>query len=409
MSGSPHRRRAWHRSVVVCVSTVVLALVVAALPAQARSAARAAPPDQPWSGYVVDTGDRAADAFIGARRLQGRANQVVYRIDPAADARPGGFGPFRRVARLGGTGQRASATPAVAARAAWIVGKFGDFRLAVQNAAVDAALLHLLVGGRYRLTGPAGAQRIRATGAGRQVRAFAQTMVRDSARQAGPYRLSGSQAARAAVGQAVPVRLALAVVRSGRAVGGLPLQVRSPGGAWRTLGRTDDAGRLTGSVPGLGAGPQRLQVRAVRVPDTRLRVATPDRATGSRVVLAGRKSSLVSQVGVAVQARPRVGMRTPSVRRGTATSPVLGLLAGYGSAPRRAAATLHGPFPTARAASCGRLGGRTLRATVDGDGTTTLGRLTLLRAGHYTWRATVSGNRYNLPATACTGAFRVRR
>lgn len=401
-------RRRRHRVTALAVA-VVVALVVAALPAQARSAARAAPPDQPWSGYLIDTGARASDSFVGARRLQGRAGQVVYRIDPAADARPGGFGPFRRVARLGGGGQRASAAPAAVARAAWIVGKYGDFRLAVQNAAVDAALLHLLVGGRYRLTGAAGAQRVRDTGEAASVRSFAQTMLADSAREAGPYRLSGSQAARAAVGQAVPVRLALAVARSGRGVDELALQVRSTGGAWRTVGRTDRAGRLAGGVPGLGAGPHLLQVRAVRVPDTRLRVASPDRPTGSRVVLAGRKASLVAQVGVAVQARPRVGMRTASVRRGTATRPVLGLVAGYGSAPRRATATLHGPFPTARAASCGRLGGRTLRTTVSENGTTTLGRLTLLRAGHYTWRATVPGNRYNLPAAACTGAFRVRR
>ncbi|GAA4692304.1 hypothetical protein [Nocardioides nanhaiensis] len=396
-------------AVAVGAVGIVLALVVAALPAQARSGARATPPDQPWSGYLIDTGARASDTFIGARRLQGRADQVVYRIDPAADVRPGGFGPFRRLARLGGGGQRASATPQATARAAWVVGKYGDFRYAVQNAAVDAALLHLLVGGRYRLTGAAGQERIRDTGFGPEVRRFAQMMVADSAREAGPYRLSGSQSARAAVGQAVPVRLALGVARSGRGVAELPLQVRSPGGGWRTLGTTDDAGRLAGGVPGLAAGPHQVQVRAVRVPDTRVRVASPDRSGGSRVVLAGRKTSLVARVGLAVQARPRVGMRTPNVRRGAATRPVLGLVAGYGTAPRRAKATLHGPFPTARAASCGRLGGRTLRATVSENGTTTLASVTLLRAGYYTWRASLSGNRYNLPATACTGAFRVRR
>lgn len=388
---------------------VAAALVLAGATTAPAQALRAAPPDEPWSGYVIRTGDGAAGTFIGARRLGGRAGQIVYRIDPAADPRPGGFGPFRQVARLRGPGERAGADPRAVARAAWIVGKYGTFRLGVQNAAVDAALLHLLVGGRYRLSGVTGQRRIAATGDAASVRRFAQVMLRDSGREAGPYRLGAAQSARAAVGQRVPLRASLQVARSGRGAAGLLVQVRVDGGAWRSVGRTDAAGRLATAVAGLGAGPHEVRVRAVRVPESRLRVAAPDRGSSSRIVLAGRKQTLSTAAAVAVQARQRVGMRTGSVRRGTTTRPVLGLLASYGSAPRRAAAVLHGPFPTARAASCARAGGRTLRTTVRGDGTTVLPAVTLLRAGHYTWRASVSGNRYNLPAQACTGAFRVRR
>ena len=76
------------------------------------------------------------------------------------------------------------------ARAAWVLSKYGGYRDARQAAAVDAAVYHLLVGGRWRIDHHRGAARIRHSGDPASVRRYARIMLGQSRKFAGVYRVT---------------------------------------------------------------------------------------------------------------------------------------------------------------------------------------------------------------------------
>lgn len=387
---------------------VGLACVTALLVASPAPAERDAPRTLvDWSGFRIDATGKAAGGFIGARRWSERG-PILYPIDPAAKAGPTAYQKGRWVARVRGSGAKSAADRRHTARAAWILAKYGKFRYDVQSAAVDAAVLHLLAGGRWKITGDLGLRRIRQSGEAQEVRHFARVMLDDSARLSGPYVVQVRQARSVVVGDPVDLGIRVVAARNGRPLPYVPVRVSSPDGS-TNAGTTDKRGwvRLTYAHPSAGATPIRVAVR--KVPEARLRVLAPETRSRSRVVVAGRKGVLEGAGAVYVKARPQVvvGQRVKRVRAGAPTVGAFRLRRSAEEWPRPAVVTLHGPFARAGNAACGDRVARKERVRVTGAGRYDLPRFRLREDGYYLWRVHVPGNAVNLPATDCGGRFRV--
>lgn len=378
---------------VTGVLTVPTLSVATAPPAAAST-------DRPWSGYRIARDGTAAGGWIGGRKVGARK---VYRLDPAARPATRGFRPASATTHLTGSGPR-DVTRRATARAAWILSKYGDYRFAVQSAAVDVTLHHLLVGGRYSLSGALTGRRVRQTGQPAMIRDFARTMLASSRRYAGPYRISVVGRG-TVVGGHVTIRVRVTARRTGAGIRSLPLTIRFPGADPVRL-MTDDRGRARTEIQAGVAGEQLVVVTVQRLPEHHVFVRRPRTRGASRVAIAGFKWASSRVVAVPVRARPsarvnagdvvRVGRRAP----GTFT-----LSEGAGDAPRTVHGTLFGPFAQESRAGCdGDRAAGTATTTVTTDGTYRLPSITVARHGYYTWRIHVEADRLNLAATTCGGS-----
>lgn len=383
----------------VAASLVVLS-ALSVVPAGAATTA-----DAPWSGYQVAKNGTASGGWLGARRAGG---QVVYRIDPSRTKTvTGGFRTAGWQGALPGTGPR-RVTATDTSRAAWIVGKYGSYRYAVQNAAVEVALDELLHGGSSSLAGTTTRQRLAQSGRGSAIRSFAATMLRDSARFAGPYTVKLTSTPTPAGGTAI-LTVSVVASTSGAGIAHLPVSVTYSGEAVSGV-RTDSSGSVSIAVPVGAAGPHPVTARVDRIPEARLLVRAPTTAGASRVVVAGQKASRTVTGTLAVQAAPQVTSASTSGTITTGQSPAGHLtLSGTFPSARSATATLYGPFGSAQAATC-RPAYRAASRTVNvvGDGTYAYPALTVPRYGYYLWGATVPGDAYNLAASTCAGSVLAR-
>lgn len=385
----------------VALAAALSALVgttLAAIPAQASP-----PTDRPWSGFRIPQNNTAATPWVGARKLSKR---VVYRIDPRA-ARTSGprFGPVKKVAKLSGRGRKVSAGRFATSRAAYILAKYGTVKFDVQSAAVDASLLHLLEGGKYRLNRAKGKNRILRTGQPRTVQGLARSLVRESARHAGPYVVTATQRDSAFPGGEVQILVSVTSQRSGAGMQGLPVTVRSQGST-RTA-KTDESGQALVTMPTPDAGTHPLRVRVNRVPDTHLRLRKPVKKSASRVALAGVKKSLKTTTTVVVTAgQPKVSVAATRnrVALGQAPRGTFSVTGSAGEGKRKVTIKRFGPFAKGSQARCrgasddhDKLTTRTIAA----DGTFSLPRWTLKAEGYYMHSVTVSANDANPRATAC--------
>lgn len=361
-----------------------------------------------WSGFRIDANDRASGSWLGAWKLGRSPGRVVYRIDPAAQQPPHGFGRLELATRVPGPGRKQAAGTRATARAAWILSKYGDLRYEIQSAAVDVAVLHLLAGGDFRLNGSASKARLRETGEAERIKRFAKIMLDDSARRAGPYRLSVGQLGETAIGD--PVQLGVQVVgaRSGTPLASVPVSIRVGGGAWHSAGETDDAGRVAFDHVGAVAGPHRVTARVGRVPEHHLLLMEPRRQQASRVAVAGRKHVLAAPTTASVKARPGAVVAGGSMISGNRTMGSFRITDAYGSAAGHAIAVLRGPFGSVGQATCQRKAVSIRRVPVAGNGRYQLPRIKVGPAGVYIWHIVAPGNVFNLDAAACDGAFRVR-
>ncbi|MDQ4052593.1 MAG: hypothetical protein M3237_07815 [Actinomycetota bacterium] len=364
--------------------------------------------DRPWSGFRIDTNDDASGSWFGARKVGVTPGRVVYRIDPAAHPRPGAFGKPRRVARVAGPGEKRAAGPRATARAAWILSKYGSYDYEIQAAAVDAAVLHLLAGRDYALGGRETRARLRSTGEARRIKRFAAIMLRDSTSRSGPYRMAVRQLGEAVIGETVRLAVQIVSSRSGEPLTSVPVSLRLGSGAWRPAGETDSAGRVTFEYVGRAAGPQRVTARVARVPEHRLLLMQPRRASASRVAVAGRKHVQAARTTAAVKARPDASIASASITSGNRTRGSFRITDAYGSAPSSATVVLRGPFGSRDQATCQRKLLRVRQVPASGNGTYPLPRLEVRQAGVYIWYVVAPGDTYNLNASACAGVFRVR-
>lgn len=362
--------------------------------------------DSPWSGYRIKVNASAGGSWIGARKASGR---VVYRIDPSRPkANTHRLGSARWQRTTVGTGPRRAST-ASTARAAWIVSKYGRYRYGVQNAAVEVALNELLNGGRWGRDGAITKRRLAQTKQGTKIRRFATTMLRDSARFAGPYAVTVTPRMNSGSGTlAVTVRAR--ATRTGAGISNLPVSATYAGQRVTGLRTSADGSasttfRLAGTT---GAGTVVAEV--AKLPEARLRVRTPTTSGASRVVLAGLKTSRTVTAPVVVKVTPQIATISTSATVVSSQSPT-GQLSVAGGHPSRRTATvgLFGPFDSAAAVSCDQ---RALVATgtinVAGNGSYALPRLSLPRYGYYIWGAILPADAYNNSATSCAGTVTVR-
>jgi len=379
-------------------------------PVSDRSGARQDPTPRPmlqWSGYPIASTGKAAGGWIGARRW-GRHGPVLYRIDPAASSRFTTYAPGRWVSKVQGKRPRSSAKTRTTARAAWILAKYGRLRLPAQSAAVDAAVLHLLAGPRWKLSGDLGTRRIQQSEESALVRSLARIMIHDSQRRSGPYRIQVRQIGTAVIGDPVRLGISVVVARNGRPLPFVPVRVETPDGALRgDLTRAD--GRIGVTYPLPSAGVTSIRVAVSKVPETRLRLMNPRRSAASRAAIAGKKRLLTATDVIYVLARPRVVVTTGDRRlvAGAKSKGGFRLVASAEAWPRRAAVTLHGPFTHSDNTRCGPRTIRNGSTRVTGAGSYWLPRFTLRKEGYYVWRVQLPGNRVNLPAADCGGKFRV--
>ncbi|TYL55975.1 hypothetical protein FXB39_01940 [Nocardioides sp. BGMRC 2183] len=383
------------------VSALAGLLVVLGLVVAVPSSANATDQDR-WRGFAITAfGGTAAGKWIGGYQVDGR---VAHRIDPGRKAPMGRVGDLRWTTKVGANARRAH-------RAAWVLSKYGAARdpdsrarTNIQAAAVDAAVLHLLRGKAWRITGAKGERRIDQAGYSPLVRRWAMTFVRQSHRLAGPYRVDVTTNSPTVGGETT----ATATVRSarGRAVENLPVTLDyGDRDAFRAT--TDQRGRVVTTWPSGTAGEQALRVTVHRLPTTSLGVRVP--ARGSRIALAGRRTSRTSQTRVIVRATPTVTAIPAGQKRTAQTSFKTWLKvarSGHGT-KALVRATLHGPFSSAAAASCsGEKIATTRRAAIAGNQRVRVKSLKL-RPGVYRWQVSRPGDDWNAAATACTPPLRI--
>ncbi len=377
------------RAVLLPLVVALVATLVTAAPAEAARG----PADPPRTGFRVRADGTAAGGWFGSRTASRRA---VFRIDPGAGPRAGGFRDGGWRSDLRGSGP-VDVDRWRVRRAAWLVSKYGTYDSDAQAAAVEAALDALLVGGAHRLDGPATRRRLRQTGVGDSVVALARYMLDASRTLAGPYRARVTTTG-GDLGEHTRIRVVVTAARSGDPVAHLPVRVRVDG---RSLHReTDDHGAVTVTPLARVAGPRPVTVSVSRVPSDRLFVRRPIRPGGSRIVVAGRKIVLTRRTSVAVRALPTVRVTTAQVR--TVADPVPGtvhLADGYPSR-RQAELTLHGPFGLDETPACDRAL-RTATLPVAADGSYPVPDLTVSAAGLYRWEVAVPADAFNAAATQC--------
>ncbi len=352
-----------------------------------------------WAGFRIPGTGHADGGWIGGYRI---GTTPVFVTTPRKRPNRSGFGPARATADLAGPG----ATQKETARAAWILSKYGGYRDDVQAAAVDAAVLHLLLGKTWRVTARGrGAQRIRQARDSATVLRFARLMLRASRVSAGIYGATVT-ATSADVGGITSVTVSVTDGR-GRPVAGLPVSVTSPeGGPAVASGGpveavTGDDGRALVRLAAPLAGWRTVTAHIGQVPEHRLIVRAPDRKAQAAVAEGGVKRTLVVSVQAPVRGPQVLGLKASSGTFAVGSpAQVVATVAGDGT-PRAATGTLYGPAPTESAASCTGTPIGTVATTVAADGDYELPPLTPVAGGHYVWRVAVDGTATSHPASAC--------
>jgi hypothetical protein len=375
-----------------------VALVVPAVTSSASTA------DKGAIGYHLRLDGTAAGGWLGARKIWPR---LVYRLDPGAHrSRTPGFGPAWRAGVLHGSGP-VTVTRRATARAAYLLSAYGTRRdHRAQNAAVEIALDQLLVGGRYGRHGTRTLARLRQTADAAEIGYLADYMLADSLDFAGPYRVAIGETG-ATLGGVAQVRVRVTSTVSGRPFATLPVVVRVPG-LGPQVRETDADGRVAVSWQADRSGLLDVAVTVREVPESRLLVRRPTRLGASRIAIAGVKRALVRHVRVPVQAHPSVSIAQPlAARTDTPTKGTFTVSSGVDS-PRKATATLFGPYDAAADAVCSGPSAGEGVMDVSANGDYPLPALSLTDVGYYVWGVALAANRVNEPATACGSPFVAR-
>lgn len=390
------------RTLVAAAVVATGSVVCLAGPAPARPDDRA----ERWVGYPIARTGQAAGGWIGGYRIgrtpvfvvtpERRPNHAGFRaVEPTSDLQ-GRKGPSRRDTQ----------------RAAWILSRYGGYKDAVQAAAVDAAVLHLVADREWRLDGARGARRVAATADPATVRRYVRLMLSGSRASAGRYHVAVVPDTADAGGvTSVTVRV---TDGHGGPVAGLPVSVTSPdGGASQPAtgpveAVTGDDGRALVRLAAPLAGWRTVTARVGQVPEHRLRVRGADRKGQAAVAEGGVRRTVVASARVGVRGPQALTLSpVPASLSVGALARVAATVSGDGTA-RAATAGLHGPFATASAAGCSGSPVGSVSMTVPGDGTHTFPPVSPTAGGYYAWRVEVAGSPTSIPAAACGAVVKVR-
>lgn len=359
-----------------------------------------------WAGFRIPSTGRAAGGWIGGYRLEGTP---VFVITPGRRPNRAGFRAANATSDL-----RGSKGPSTAAtqRAAWILSKYGGHKDAVQAAAVDAAVLHLLGGRAWQLGARRGAARVRASGDPATVRRYVRLMLRGSRASAGPYAVA-VEPSTADVGGVTAVTVRVTDGHGGP-VAGLPVSVTSPDGgtsqpvAGPIEAVTGDDGRALVRLAAPLAGWRTVVAEVGQVPLHWLRVRRADRERQASAAEGGVRRTIAASARVAVRGPQSLSLvADPTVLVAGSPARVVATVDGDG-ASRTATASLHGPFASAAAAHCGGPAAGTVSMPVVADGAYASPTIAPSAGGYYLWRVTVDGTDASVPVTSCGAPVRVR-
>lgn len=344
--------------------------------------------DTTWAGFKIRGNGTAGGGWVGGRQLD---DQIVYRIDPARKAVSTTYGPAG-AADVGGT-----ASPEDAARAAYILSRYGTFKYAVQAAAVDVAVTSLLAPKPYAVKGPKTKKRLRQVRARGKVLKFARVMLKAAARNAGAPVL-GVSVTDAPVGEQIQATATLHDAH-GQPLDDKEIRFEYPGGSTQVV-RTDKSGMAVAKFTAAGGGRKPATATALGLTEWRLVLRQPADAKASRLARAGMKTDLSATGTSVVAVQPTVRVTSPG--QGMFGSPAPGQFVVSGGQPGNRTATLRlfGPFANPPSACTGPVVA-TQTVTVTGNGTYDAPPTKPSLAGYYAWEAAVAGDDVNKPASAC--------
>ena len=379
------------------VLVLAAACLVGVAPGAADAGSRGDGPRR-WVGYRIPSDGDAAGGWIGGYRVGGTK---LFVTTPTRNRNRAGYDSPQEIDDVPGR----TASRAETARAAWILSKYGAYRDATQAAAVDASVYHLLVGGKWRTTGPRGARRIRQSGDRASVARFARIMLRQSKASAGAYSATLTASA-TDVGGTVAVTLSV-TDGHGRPAAGLPVTLTMSGAA-PVSAVTGDDGRTVARFAAQARGWQDVSATVSQVPEHRLHAWAAEKDGQASAAEGGVRRTLVVGARAAVRGPQTLSMAAspPTVTVGAPTR-VVGTVSGD-RAPRTGTATLHGPFVSAAAAHCSGPVAATMSLVVEGDGDYAWPAVSPAAGGYYAWRVAVDGTDTNVPISACGATVKVR-
>lgn len=376
------------------VATGAAALLVATVLTMTVVSPAAA--DSPYRGFSVPGDGTAVGSWIGARRAGKSAPVYRYQVRKAPVA-----SAYRKARRVTTSKRRMQ-------RVAFIASKYGDRirqsspEARVQAAAVDAAILHLAEGGKWRIGKARGARRINRTPYPQHVRSWAKQTLKDSKRHAGPYTQTVGRV-QAATGSVATVKYSIRSRATRRGVARIPVVFRYGSHSHRTLTNEDGVARATFTTLG---GTKAVTVKALKVPGSALRVRQPKNKRASAVLVAGARRTLKATGtlrGVSVQ-NIVVENSTSSYNAGQSATGTYTISGASGS--QSVTRQLFGPLPSSATACSGAKVHESVVSGV-GNGSHTLPPVVVQDAGWYRWSVRAAGNAATKSASACGAAFQV--
>ncbi len=398
MPDNPPAARTWRPPVLVALLLAAAGLVaVDQHTADATPVAASYAQDKAhrWSGYRIPANGRADGRWIGGYVI---GDTPLFVVTPTRRPNRRGYEAAQVVADLNGS-------RGATARAAWVLSKYGGYRDARQAAAVDAAVYHLLVGGRWRIDHHRGAARIRHSGDPASVRRFARIMLGQSRKFAGAYQVTVT-ATSADLGGTIEATVTVTAGHH-RPPAGLPVAVSAPG-AETVQTVTGDNGRAVAHFPADQQGWQDVTASVGEVPEHRLYLRRPVKPGQAMAAEGGVRRTVDASVLAAVRGPQTMSMQaSPDSLVVGGQAAVTATVDGDGSA-RAATAALYGPFPSASAAVCSGSSVGTTTMTVTADGSYRLPALAPSAGGYYAWRVVVDGTDTTMPVSGCGAVTKVR-
>ncbi|MFF9436459.1 SpaA isopeptide-forming pilin-related protein [Streptomyces sp. NPDC014735] len=252
-------------------------------------------------GYLIpDSSGKPGASHIGAYNVPG-IDGLAYCADPelAGPDAAGGYGPAKSVTSWASkaTGKTASAEDL--ARAAYVLGKYGQTKNDEQAAAVDADVYtYLEPGSTYALPdGKRALERLGYSNVPPSVKKWATGYLNEAAMFAGPYKVN-IKPVDGTLKPGVKTSVTLDVTSaSGHKVPGVKLDLDVSGAAAGAGSITTNAdGVATATITPTKDGTVDLKAQAKTLPATQLRALTPNDAKAQRLLLAGGASSAQAEV-----------------------------------------------------------------------------------------------------------------
>ncbi|MFI7087732.1 collagen binding domain-containing protein [Streptomyces anulatus] len=279
---------------------IVLGAAVA-LGAGALLAPNAVAADKWGPGYLIaDSTGNPDTSHIGGYILPG-IDGVAYCGDPelAGPDAADGYGPAQPVTSWSSKATGKTAAAQDLARAAYVLGKYGQTRNDEQAAAVDAVVYtYLEAGSTYALpTGKRALERLGYPNVPPSVKDRATGYLDEAGQFAGPYKVNINP-----VGGPIKAGVKTSVIldvtaASGRKVPGVKLDLDVSGAAAGAGSLTTNAdGLATATVLPAKDGTIDVKASAKSLPATHLRSLTPDNAKAQRLLLAGGASNAQAEV-----------------------------------------------------------------------------------------------------------------